>query len=325
MLPMVKALTAMGPDFSNVATEEAVINTGVSTKYSGLCRASDSDAQDAINMVFPSLYIKLTSRMKRGEIPAEMVEKVRQLLEERAAPGGASKIKHRLLERSQSVGFLQGIALTVNGKALERPAVKQALVLSSNLCAILSKVLEEAHKNKLDVFSPEKGNALIIKGLPPDPTVGRTVNVYVVEIGKPTAIQAAKAKDLWVPWETALKRLTVDQQLAQAIRCFGRDVVALIYPDDVARLTAAQPAVPAKQTQAAVAAAAVAAGAPAAAAAPAASSGVQELDLSNATEGAVEEAGAEDEGAESVSTSPTGKPPTPEELAGGYDNLLKNL
>jgi hypothetical protein len=316
MLPMVKALTAMGPDFSNVTTEETVINTGVSTKFSGLCRASDSDAQDAINMVFPSLYIKLTSRMKRGEIQADMLEKVRALLEEKSAPGGNSKIKHRLLERSQSTGFLQGVATTVNGKALERPAAKQALVMSSNLCAIMSKVLEEAHKNKIDVFNPEKGNALIIKGLGPDPTVGRTVNVYVVEIGKVLAVSAAKAKELWVPWETAFKRQTLDQQLAQAIRCFGKDVVALVYPDDVARLTAVQAtrpvSGPAPATQHTTAATV------------AASAGPEDLDLSNAQIGAVDD-GGDEHADEAGAASDASKPAGADELASGYDNLLKSL
>lgn len=318
MLPMVKTMTAAGPDFSNVVTEETVINTGVSTKFSGLCRASDSDAQDAINMVFPSMYIKLTSRMKRGEIPAHMVEKVRVLLEEKAAPGAAnSKIKHRLLERSQATGFMQGIATTINGKALERPAVKQCLIMSSNLCAIMSKVLEEAHKNKIDVFSPQGGSSLIIKGLGPDPTVGRTVNVYVVEIGKTTPISPAKAKELWVPWETAFKRTTLDQQIAMAIRCFGRDVVELVYPDDVARLSASQATRPPAVTTAPAAAAAPAPAAPAA--------GVQELDLSNAISGDV----GGDEGGDDTEQPPaagTGsKPAGAEELASSYDELMKKL
>lgn len=327
MLPMVKAMTAAGPDFSNVTTEETVINTGVSTKFSGLCRASDSDTQDAINMVFPSLYIKLTSRMKRNEIPAAMLDKVKNLLEQRAVPGAVnSKITHRLLERSSSTGFLQGIATQVNGKALERPAVRQALVMSSNLCAIMSKVLEEAFKNKIDVFSPQSGNMLIIKGLGPDPTVGRTVNVYVVEIGKATPIAPAKAKELWVPWEQAFKRQTLDQQLAMAIRCFGSDVVGMIYPDDVARLSAVTVSRPAVAQQSAVATQAAPAAAAVAAQAAAASSGPEELDLSNAVSGDVGDDTPDDEGAgESHAAQASSKPASPDELAGSYDALMSKL
>lgn len=325
LLPMVKSLTAAGPDFSNIVTEEVVINTGVSTKFSGLCRASDSDAQDAINMVFPSLYIKLKSRQKRGEIPANMVEKVRGLLEEKEIPGGKSKIKHKLLERSSSIGFMQGIALMVNDKPLERPAVKQAMVMSANLCAIMSKVLEEAFKNKIDVFSPQSGNVLVISGMGPDSTVGRTVNVYTVTIDKVTPIAPAKAKELWVPWDTAFKRITVDQQIMKAIGCFGRDVVELVYPDDVARIMATQGVQTKPQTTVVQQAAPAAPAAPTTPAAPPASASV-ELDLSNAISGEIggDEPDEGDDGG-AAAAAPAGKPASAEALASGYNDMLNKL
>lgn len=325
LLPMVKTMTAAGPDFSNTAIEEIVVNTGGSVKYSGMCRASDSDATEAINMVFPSLYIKLTARLKRGEIPDDMRAKVAALLEQKDVPGGKSKIKHRLLERSQQVGFMQGIALTVNGKALEKPAVRQVLIMSVNMCKIMSSVLGKAFtEQKLDVFHPKTGCVLIIRGLPADTTQGRTIPIHTVEIGKNTPIREDTAKGLWVPWESAFKRITTDQQILYAIRCFGRDVVSLVYPDDVARLTA--PAAQAVQVKPAVAQATAAQTAPASP--PVTPDG--ELDLSGATSGQVDDGAGEDEGegvSETLSTAPTspGKPATPEDLAGDYANVLGKI
>jgi hypothetical protein len=111
----------------------------------------------------------------------------------------------------------------------------------------------------------------------------------------------------------------MDQQLATAIRCFGRDVVEILYPDDVARLTAVQAARPvsgpAPTLPPATSAAAPAPAAPAA--------GPEELDLSNAQVGAVGDDGDEDE--HETTPAVSGKPATPEELAGGYDALLKSL
>ena len=313
IMPMIKSMTPAGPDFSNIAIEEVVVNTGVSTKFTGLCRASDSDTTEAINMVFPSMYIKLKSKEKRGELPAEIADKIKKLLEETANPKNP-KIKTRLLQRTQSIGFMQGIALTVNGKPLDKPAVRQALVLPSSLCTNLANMLQLAHKEGKDVFDPKSGYAVIIKGLPPDPSIGRQVTIFTAELGKQMPIPETKAKEFWVPWDTAFKRYTTDQLIMAAIRCYGSDVVSVIFPDDVARLAVqVKPTQPVVQTQK-----------PAQAPTPPVHhTGPEELDLSSAVSGPVDDGSADE--APDIPPAKGVSPPSAEDLASKYQEMLKNM
>jgi hypothetical protein len=315
LMPMVKTMTAAGPDFSNFTVEEVIINTGNSVKFSGLCRASDSDSDDAINMVFPSLYIKLTHRLKKGDIPAHLIDKVRDMLTPKMVAN--SKIPHRIMERSQQTAFLQCVVLTANGQRLARPAVKQALVMGTNLSRIMSNVLTKAYlEQKLDVFHPKTGHCLIIRGLPADPTVGRTIPIHTVEIGPPTAIAEASAKSYWVPWEQALARRTTQQMISDAVRCYGADVVSLVYPDDVAALQrgpasapapAAVPAAPPRQPESE----------------PSAIGGV--LDLSNAVSGDVDTGDAPEETVPQQPAPAVGKPVSAAQLANDYQAMLGKL
>lgn len=316
ILPMIKSMTAVGPDFANIVTEEVVINTGASTKFSGICRASDEDTTEAINMVFPSLYIKLKSHEKRGILPPELAEKIKGMLAETASPNNP-KIKNRIIQRTQPMGFMQGVALTVNGKVLDRPAIKQALILPSSLCANLADLLQEQHKKGVDIFDPKTGFCLVVKGLPPDPKVGRQITIFTAELGKQVALSESRVKELWVPWEKALKRYTRDALIMHAIRCYGADVVGVIFPDDVARLSkASAPAVVTK---------------PAAAAPPKSTSvvapaGPEELSLDGAVAGAVDDgAGDEDASLASDPATDAAPPASAADLASQYKDMLKNI
>jgi hypothetical protein len=42
-------------------------------------------------------------------------------------------------------------------------------------------------------------------------------------------------KSLWTPWESAIKRNTVEEHIKAAVKCFGRDVVEFAFPDECAQ------------------------------------------------------------------------------------------
>jgi hypothetical protein len=319
ILPMIKATTVSGNDYSNLCVEEVVLGACREDRFNGLCRASDSDATDAINMVFPSLFIKLRGREKKGELPSSIKDDVTALLAEREVQG--AKIKQRYMPRSSAVGFLQGVALKVNGKALDAPAKRQVLVLPTSLLTALDYLLTDAHKKGIDVFSPTSGYAIVVKGLAPDRSVGRTVSVFTAELGPQMTISEESARKLWVPWEQALKLHTTDQLITRACRCFGRNVVEFIYPDEVARLFPSAP-LPAARP-------AVAARPPAPALAPAqarpaipASASVLAVDDSDGTV-LIDDQGDDliSAGAPKVGVSPA----SADDLAAQYSSLLKSI
>lgn len=320
-IPMVKTMTVGGADFSNITLESILINAGQSLKYTGVCRAVEQEAEDPFAMVFSALYIKLKSKEKKNELPPELDTKIRSLLADRDIPN--SKMKEKILKRPQDIGLIQCVALTVNGTNLERPAVKQAVIMSKGLLDHMNDVLTDCYNKKIDVFSPKSGHALVIKGLPPDPKIGRQIAIFTVELGKQVALPEDRCKSLWVPWQTAIKRLTYDQQIVQAVRCYGRDVVHVIFPDDVDRLVPSS-AVVGKGVSAPAAPPAVAKAAPAAP--PIVVEG-STLDLSGAIDTAVDEGAGEDDdaAAPAASTVSNVKPANPATLASEYENVLKNL
>lgn len=314
-LPMVIRTAKDGLDFSNIKLEDTVLEAGQSLKFTGVCAASDNPLAGVMDQVFSSLYIKLKAKEKRFELPPALKEKVSHLLEERPIPNNTWNMKERILKRSSETGFMQGIALVVNGKPCERPAVKQVLTMSSNLLLNINKFLTECHAKGIDVFSAKLGYELIIEGLPKDLAAGRSFPTFTVALGKQLPLPEDRVKTLWVPWANAIRRFTTDQHIAQAIRCYGKDVVGIIYPDDVERLAPGTASAPVTVTPAA----------PVQQARPAqpvavTSAGV--LDLSNAISGDVESASAP---ATPAAPATGVAPASPDALADSYAKLLSGI
>ncbi len=232
-LPMVKAMTPGGPDLSNIIMEDVCINAGNASKFSGVCKASDASPDtNAVGHIFSGLYIRIKSRVKKGQVPQELQAKVSELLIERPTPNGKGKFAY--LPRSAENGFLQGIGLSLNGKNFDKPLTRQALCLTKPAVGKLFELAEQWHKEGKDIFSPKNGYSIIIKGLPADPKVGRLVPMYQVELGRQLPLPEEKIKALWTPWESAIKRYTTAEYLQIAIKLYGRDIVEFAFPDEVA-------------------------------------------------------------------------------------------
>jgi len=232
-LPMVKAMTPGGPDLSNLVMEDVCINAGNTSKFSGLCKASDATPDmNAVGHIMSGMYIRIKNKVKNNKVPMELQTKVNDLLLSRPNPKGDGSFSY--LPRAAENGFIQGIGLSLNSKPFDKPRSRQALCLTKPAVGQLFALAEKWAKEGKDIFSAKEGYSIIIKGLPKDPSQGRHVPMYVVELGKQLPISEDTAKKLWTPWETAFKRYTTAENLQIAIKLFGRDIVEFAFPDEVA-------------------------------------------------------------------------------------------
>ena len=191
-----------------------------------------------MRMIFPGLFIRLRSMEKKGTLPEHIKAKAIELLASRQPAGGTGDIKTQYLPRAQNLVFMQGISLSENGKALEKPAARKAMVLSSTAAESLNDLLKDCFAKKIDVFSPSKGYTIVVKGLPPDKKVGRLIPIFVCELGRQIPLTEEKVKSLWTPWESALVIKTQAELLRKAVAAFGPDIVEVVFPDEFAALVA---------------------------------------------------------------------------------------
>ncbi len=232
-LPMVRAMTPGGPDLSNLVMEDVCINAGNTSKFSGLCKASDATPDmTAVGHIMSGMYIRIKNKVKNNKVPMELQTKVNELLLSRPNPKGDGNFSY--LPRAAENGFIQGIGLSLNSKPFDKPRTRQALCLTKPAVGQLFTLAEKWAKEGKDIFSAKDGYSIIIKGLPKDPSQGRHVPMYVVELGRQLPLPEDKVKQLWTPWETAFKRYTTAENLQIAIKLFGRDIVEFAFPDEVA-------------------------------------------------------------------------------------------
>jgi len=323
-LPMVKSMTPGGPDLSNIILEEVLINAGNTSKFNGICRPSDATPEmNAISYIFSGLYIRIKSRVKKGQVPTELQAKISDLLLSRPNPKGDGHFSY--LPRASENGFIQGIGLSLNSKAFDKPRSRQALCLTKPAVGKLFELAAQCAKEGKDIFSPKDGYTIIVKGLPKDPSQGRNVPMYQVELGRQIPIPADKAAQLWTPWEKAIKRYTVAECIAIAIKLYGRDVVEFVFPDEVAMYAS-------NSRAASVASAAVQQPTPPKApeSKPAATGQELALDtgapvLTDEPEPESEEAAPAAAAAAAAAAGGTGKVKTPEEMAKEYEKMLTDL
>lgn len=259
ILPMVLGSGPQGLDFSALLIDTIVDGSGVNQKFTGFVRASDRMDGEDPQQIFSGLYIRAKGRDKNGrwgELDPAIIAKIRQLLVQKTR--GKNNVGYTELAKPQQVAFMQCIILQLNDKPCEKPRTNQALMMSQTAALSLNKLLTQAHKDKIDVFSPEAGYTLVLRGIPADPTEGRTVPVFKFELGEQLPINPDTNRKLWKDWRSACRYLPLRDHITKACAAFGHDVVRALFPEEYAMCMTAAPA------------AAVAPAAPAAPAAPSA-------------------------------------------------------
>jgi hypothetical protein len=231
-MPMVIGNTPLGLDYSNIIVEDYVQNSGDTVRYSGFTRSSDGPAE-AMNQIFAGLYIRIKGSQKRDRIPDHIVEKVTDLLTERKV--GNSPVASTKLARASQVGLIQCVALSLDGQAFDKPRTRQVIMLSATGCSAVNDLLTKAYQDKIDIFNPAEGYTIVLKGLPADRKQGRMVPIFTAELGQKVPMKLETCRTLWTPWETAIKRNTVEEHLKAAVKCFGRDIVEFAFPDECAQ------------------------------------------------------------------------------------------
>lgn len=233
-LPMVRSLTPAGPDFSAIAIEDCVIGAGDTVRFTGLTRHVHG-SENSMEQIFPSIYIVLRSKQKKNELPAAIAKKATEYLTPRLV--GKSTIPSTIIKRASTFGFMQGILLTLNGKTLEKPMPRCVIMMNRSSLLRLSQALTQAYEQQIDVFDPQHGRTITLRPLPPNPVEGRTIPVFAVSVGaQPMPIPDQVARKLWVPWQQAFRFYTRDEMLRHAVACYGADIVAAVYPNEVAAL-----------------------------------------------------------------------------------------
>lgn len=225
LLPMVISEAGPDTDFSSVQPETLTLYAGSGHFYHGWGQASDRGYQDAIEMPFPRAYIVLEGRRKRNQLSDDIELKFSRLTK----PNDKGS---KALDRPAEVCVLQGVIVKFDGKVLEKPAVRQALVISKSMRKELLRVLLAAHGKGIDVFSPEGGYTISFDSTLYDGSGGRLdVPKAIVKLVDPFPIPEEQCRKLWVPWSKALVRHTYEHQVQQLVKCYGRDIAEEVLPE----------------------------------------------------------------------------------------------
>jgi len=224
-LSMIRMMTPSGPDITNFRIESAMIQSGLQQKFSGLCRASDVQAEKDWDKVFPRIFMSLRSAQKKNAVPPYLASTVEALFKQ----DFSGKYAKTAFGIPTEYGFVQGIGITVNDVKLEKPKSHQCFILSPSAVHAFAKLCEESYVNGIDLFDPAKGYTVILKGLAPDPKSGRPGWSYIAERGRQIPVHATK---YWVPWNQGLKVLPFAEHIKMAVRCYGADIVKHCWPGD---------------------------------------------------------------------------------------------
>lgn len=231
ILPMVLGGAGEDIDVSALKTEVLTSYAGMEDKYTGWGQCSDRPGQDTIEMPFPRTFIILQNRDKNNKLSDSMAlrfARMRRRVEGKSEP----------LPRPEDVALVQCVVLKHDGRVLEKPAVRQVLVLSKMAKQALNKCLAAAHARGVDVFSPENGMCVHFSStmMEDDGVTLRRIPHQLVSLGQPMPLRSEQCKQLWIPWETCLVRDTYDHQVRKLVAAFGQEVAREVLADDVERL-----------------------------------------------------------------------------------------
>lgn len=241
--PMINCQTPDGPDFSNF-TVQPLVNVGSDVRFVGIARSSDRMEEDERDMVFTRIYMRVRSMQKAKTIPDHLKERVEDL-----TSGGIKAA----LKNVTIVGICQAVVTKFNDKSVD-PTV-QAVFLTTTAMEAISDVLAEADKEGIDAFDPKHGREII---LTPEKQRGSGIELFNAELGEVVPLKASWCKKTWQPWDKILRLHTHDELVRQAVAVYGREIVELAMPDQVARLFGDGGATPVPERKAAAAAPSVA-------------------------------------------------------------------
>lgn len=316
--PMLNGTVGTTNDWSNVCVVSITALAGErGDKLTVINEPSDSTGGGAPQWPLSGLYIRLKGMQKQKQLPAHAKERVDRLLE-----GKGERNFGGLLPKPQDMVAVQAIVKQINGKTLDKASPKQVVLMSGTTAESLSKVLSAALAAGLDVFGP---NGYWIKFVP-EIQRGSEIKLATAVLGDPCPAAETTLRPMWVPWEQVWVRKTRRELLISTIRAFDKEVVRLVFPEEVEELMAeqvqARSAVQASSAPATAPVAVTAAAPPAAPPAPPkaapAVAGLEDIlasgptDLSNMDAGTPSPAGA-----------PAAKLPSAQERALAFEKALK--
>lgn len=228
ILPMVVGGGGDDLDYSSLTTETLNMYMGVTNKYTGWGQCSDVPNQREVDMIFPGLFIRAKGRSSKGELPDSEFLKFSKWIQRAQGKGEA-------LSRPQSVALLQCVVLKYDGQVMAKPAVRQVLILSKMAKAALNRTLQAAHAAGRDLFHPATGCQLVFDSVAPDPNSENPIPTLTCSEGPVMPISEADIRQLWAPWETSIRRNTLEEHVKLAVRCYDRAFVETLFPEEVSQ------------------------------------------------------------------------------------------
>lgn len=241
VLPAVIEVTPDGPNASALIIESCIFGAGNKQTFTGLCREIDGSHRQ-IDQVFPSIYITLRSMENSGSLPPHLAQKISLYLAKKVVNGRTQQV----IKRAVQCGFMQAVIYVHNGKKLKEPIIG-GIMLPVSALAHLNKLLSE-HPEASDLFDPVNGYLFEVSALKPDPMVGRNVPVYKIEPVQKMPLKHDPLK-VWRAWNKTLLYYTREQLLRHAVRCYGKDIVAVVFPEVEGMQTAEQSSPPSSDVQ----------------------------------------------------------------------------
>jgi len=239
-LPMVLGMTDDGPDFSGVLIESTVIASGLTTKYNGFAKCSDRQELKPFDQPAAGLYIRLKASYDKNKLDAEKRAIVEPALRETPNQHNP-KMKDKAIANARDTLFMQCAVLNFRGQDLGEKFIPNAvLVCAGSLFGAMGACLAEAHASGIDVFDPASGTTLIIEGLPADPRAGRQTAIFTVRVGDPMELTAEHVSQYVKPWDAITNFLTYEEQMTRLINGFGRPIIEVAFPSEVAAMYGGQ-------------------------------------------------------------------------------------
>lgn len=224
ILPTVRDLTDAGPDVTNLLPEYVATSLGAKNRFSGFIRPVDANAlqEDDAALPFLGLYIRLVGRKNRNELSPTVKKEVEKLLDK-------GKNISAPLSRPKLYGIVQAIVLELNGKTLKKPSAKQAVFLTTTAVEALSDAVVAAHKQGVDLFSPDQGCELVFT---PETQRGSGIKMFNVAIGDAVPLDEDTCRKLWVPWDKVTRFHTYEDLFRAMVGCYGHNLVREAFEDD---------------------------------------------------------------------------------------------
>jgi hypothetical protein len=234
-LPMVLGEVDGLPDFSAIAIENTVVNTGLgNSKFSGLTRPADQNVTE-INRPFEGTYIRLKGGLNKQKFSYEVKQMVDPCFLKTRAEG--STVDNQPMSQPRATLLMQCACLTLRGQDLgDKPILNGCLFATGSLLDNLNACLTEAHQKGIDVFDPANGYTLVISALPPSKKDGRQTAVYQVALGEQLPVDVGLVQQNTFEWDDVLNLLTFEDQIKTLCNVFDPEIIRVAFPNEVNRI-----------------------------------------------------------------------------------------